>query len=46
MAFNEIGEIHIARQIMAIRNSYGIDISFVKYFLSQHIERLLELSKV
>ena len=45
MAFNEIGEIHIARQIMAIRNSYGIDISFVKYFLSQHIERLLELSK-
>lgn len=45
MAFNEIGEIHIARQIMAIRNTYGIDISFVKYFLSQHIERLLELSK-
>jgi type I restriction enzyme S subunit len=45
MAFNEIGEIHIARQIMAIRNSYGVEISFVKYFLSQHIERLLELAK-
>jgi type I restriction enzyme S subunit len=45
MALNEIGEIHIARQIMAIRNSYGIDVYFVKYFLSQHIKRLLELAK-
>lgn len=45
MAFNDIGELHIARQIMAIRNSYNTNIYFIKYFLSQHIERLLEMAK-
>ena len=45
MAFNEIGKIHIARQIMAIRNSFKNDLHYIKYFLTQHISTLLELSK-
>lgn len=39
MAFNTIGEIHIARQIMAIRGNF-ICLQYVKYFLESMINTL------
>lgn len=45
MAFNTIGEIHIARQIMALRNTFNIELNYIKFFLSQHIDKLMELAK-
>src|SRR5690606_18788528 len=45
LAFNDIGEIHIARQIMAVRNMFGIEINYIKYFLQSYITNLLEKAK-
>ena len=45
MAFNNIGEIHIARQIMAIRNTFHVDLNYINFFISQHLGKLLELAK-
>ena len=39
MAFNDIGQIHIARQVMAI-TSYGIDLKYIKYFLQSNLSIL------
>lgn len=39
MAFNDIGQIHIARQVMAI-TSYGIDLKYIKCFLQSSLSIL------
>ena len=39
MAFNDIGQIHIARQVMAI-TSYGIDLKYIKCFLQRNLSIL------
>ena len=39
MAFNDIGQIHIARQVMAI-TSYGIDLKYIKCFLQSNLSVL------
>ena len=44
MAFNTIGEIHIARQIMAIRGNF-ICLQYVKYFLESMINTLQNQAK-
>lgn len=44
MAFNTIGEIHIARQIMAIRGS-KINLHYLKYFLEAMIRNLQKQAK-
>ena len=36
MAFNNIGQIHIARQVMAI-TSFGIDLKYIKCFLQSNL---------
>jgi type I restriction enzyme, S subunit len=44
--FNEIGEMHIARQIMAIRNfSEKMDTGFLKIWLDGFVSQLVEKSK-
>lgn len=45
MAYNKIGNIHIARQIMAIRNTFEISIDYVKYFLDLHSDELIKKAK-
>ena len=39
MAFNDIGQIHIARQVMAI-TSHGIDLKYIKCFLQSNLSIL------
>ena len=39
MAFNTIGDIHIARQIMALRSSF-VDLNYIQYYLSANIQVL------
>ena len=39
MAFNTIGDIHIARQIMAIRCSF-VDLNYIQYYLSANLQVL------
>ncbi len=45
LTFNNIGQIHIARQIMAIRNISDIEIKYIKNFIKTYIVILLEKSK-
>ncbi|MFN3195277.1 MAG: restriction endonuclease subunit S [Chlorobiota bacterium] len=45
MNFNSIGEIHIARQIMAIRDFCRIELNFTRFFLSQYIVELQKKAK-
>ena len=44
MAFNTIGEIHIARQIMAIRG-YRINLHYLKFFLESIMNTLQKQAK-
>ena len=44
MAFNEIGEIHIARQVMAL-SSYLIDIRYIQFFLTRIVYELDKKAK-
>lgn len=45
-AFNRIGDVHIARQIMAIRDfSGGLDAKFLKIWLDGFVEQLVKKSK-
>lgn len=45
-AFNTIGEVHIARQIMAVRNFSGkLDTGFLKIWLDGYVGQLVEKSK-
>ena len=39
MAFNTIGDIHIARQVMALRSSF-VDLNYIQYYLSANIQVL------
>ena len=39
MAFHTIGDIHIARQIMAIRSSF-VDLNYIQYYLSANLQVL------
>lgn len=45
MAFNEVGEAHIARQIMAIRNLYNLNADYLKLCLSFYIEQIRQSAK-
>ena len=45
MAFNTIGDIHIARQLMAIRIFSDTEIKFVKYFIENYTVELLKKAK-
>ena len=45
LAFNKVGDVHIARQIMAIRKSDHIDLSFLKYFLMGRIDVIQKQAK-
>ncbi len=44
-AFNTIGDAHIARQVMAIRNVYNINIKYVSLCISFYIESLKTAAK-
>ena len=44
MAFNQIGDIHIARQVMAI-SPYTADIKYIKYFLMRIVYELDKKAK-
>ena len=39
MSFNTIGDIHIARQIMALRSSF-VNLKYIQYYLSANIQEL------
>ena len=43
MAFNDFGNAHIARQIMAIRNTYGLNVEYLSFCISFYIEDILNL---
>ena len=45
MAVNEIGQSHIARQIMAIRNPYGLNIDFLRLCIVFYIEKIKSSAK-
>ena len=45
MAYNVIGQLHIARQIMAIRNQYNINLQYIRYFINHYIDKLLAKAK-
>ena len=44
MAYNVIGDIHIARQVMAISSSY-INLDFIKYFMMRQVYELERKAK-
>ena len=44
MAFNTIGDLHIARQIMAI-NSHFLDLNYVRFFLMRTVNELEKKAK-
>ena len=44
MAYNEVGEIHIARQVMAI-NSFCVNLDYIKYFLMRQVYELEKKAK-
>ncbi|MDL0096154.1 restriction endonuclease subunit S [Campylobacter vicugnae] len=45
LAINHVGEIHIARQIMAIRNTDFINLSFLKFFLISRVDKIQKQAK-
>ncbi len=45
LAFNKVGDVHIARQIMAIRKSNLIDLDYLKYFLMGRIDAIQKQAK-
>lgn len=45
IAFNTIGDAHIARQIMAIRNIYNLNMKYLSLCISFHIETLKTAAK-
>lgn len=44
MAYNNVGDIHIARQIMAI-NSDGVCLDYIRLFLESHVQVLQNKAK-
>ena len=45
MAFNTFGDAHIARQIMAMRNIYNLDIEYLSLCINYYIESLKSTAK-
>lgn len=45
LAINTFGDSHIARQIMAIRNDFSLDIEFTKVCISYYVNILVHKSK-
>jgi type I restriction enzyme S subunit len=45
LAFNTLGDVHIARQVMAIRNKSSIDTHYLMILLEYHITRIKEKAK-
>lgn len=45
MAFNTFGDAHIARQIMAIRNIYGLNIEYLSLCINFYINSLKKAAK-
>ena len=45
LSINTFGEAHIARQVMAIRNPFGLNISFIKLCIAYYVELLKHKSK-
>ncbi len=45
MAFNIFGEAHIARQIMAMRNIYNLNIEYLSLCINYYIESLKSTAK-
>jgi type I restriction enzyme S subunit len=45
MAFNDFGNAHIARQIMAIRNTYGLNVEYLSFCISFYIEEIKAVAK-
>ena len=45
MAFNIFGEAHIARQIMAMRNIYNLNIEYLSICINYYIESLKSTAK-
>jgi type I restriction enzyme S subunit len=45
MAFNDFGNAHIARQIMAIRNIYGLNVEYLSFCISFYIEEIKAVAK-
>lgn len=42
IAFNDVGDVHIARQFMAISVDYDMDINYIAYILQWSIDRIRE----
>ena len=45
LAFNNVGNVHIARQIMAIRKTEYINLKFLKFFLMSRIDEIQKQAK-
>lgn len=45
MCINSQGNLHIARQVMAIRNCNGLDVAFLKLVLTHSIEKIISTAK-
>ena len=45
MAFNDFGNAHIARQIVAIRNTYGLNVEYLSFCISFYIEEIKAVAK-
>ena len=44
MAFNDVGDVHIARQIMAINSSF-MNLNYVKYYLTSYVNELQKVAR-
>ncbi|MBO7412968.1 MAG: restriction endonuclease subunit S [Fibrobacter sp.] len=44
MAFNNVGDVHIARQIMAINSSF-MNLNYVKYYLTSYVNELQKVAR-
>jgi len=45
MMVNNQGEVHIARQIMAVRNYFGLDVEFLRIFMTSFIMQIVSAAK-
>ena len=45
LAFNDFGNAHIARQIMAIRNTYGLNVEYLSFCISFYIKEIKAVAK-
>lgn len=45
MAFNDFGTAHIARQVMAIRNIYGLNAKYLALCMEFYIHKIIDAAK-